>query len=148
MLCFGRQESHMRYVSPSFKTEMSKQVPYFPPRTGLPSYFFQPAVVSIWDSGDAGADAGAHVPGVDPEIAIANKAIDPNRLNWADTASDSSGAAHRPHSALGQADRLLLQSNSFVLLPLHKLYPGDSVENGGVLSFGRVIGAISHLFRQ
>ena len=44
----------------------------------------------------------AHVPGVDPEIAIANKAIDPNRLNWADTASDSSGAAHRPHSAVGQ----------------------------------------------
>ena len=46
MLFFGRQENHMRYVSPSRSTEMSKHVPRSPPRTGLLRYFRQPAAAS------------------------------------------------------------------------------------------------------
>src|SRR5579863_6527743 len=44
--CFGRHESHIRYLPLSRSTETSKQVPYFPPITGLPSNFFQPPDVS------------------------------------------------------------------------------------------------------
>src|ERR1035438_1769740 len=47
MLFFGRHENHIRYVSPSLRTEMSKQVPRSPPRTGFLVYFTQPAVVSV-----------------------------------------------------------------------------------------------------
>src|SRR6266436_2555102 len=43
---FGRHENHMRYVFPSLSTATSKQVPSFPPRTGLPPDFTQPALVS------------------------------------------------------------------------------------------------------
>ena len=47
MLFFGRQENHIRYVSPSLRTETSKQVPRSPPSTGLFGDFAQPAVVSV-----------------------------------------------------------------------------------------------------
>jgi hypothetical protein len=42
MLLFGRHDSHIRYKSCSRKTQMSKQVPYCPPRTGLPPYLIHP----------------------------------------------------------------------------------------------------------
>src|SRR6516165_7833245 len=35
ILCFGRQENHMRYRLSSRSTEISKQVPRVPPRTGF-----------------------------------------------------------------------------------------------------------------
>src|SRR5262245_28355554 len=47
ILCFGRQENHMRYRLSSRSTEMSKQVPSLPPRTGFFSYFCHPAAVSV-----------------------------------------------------------------------------------------------------
>src|SRR6516165_5907657 len=48
MLFLGRQENHIRKVSPSLRTPMSKQVPRLPPRTGFFGCFTQPAVVSAW----------------------------------------------------------------------------------------------------
>jgi len=46
MLSFGRHENHIRYRSPSCKTETSNIVPNFPPSTGFPSYIVQPPFVS------------------------------------------------------------------------------------------------------
>src|SRR5579862_4053181 len=56
MLFWGRHETHIRYFSPSFRTEISKHVPYFPPKTGLPSNLLQPPAVSTTDD-KAAADA-------------------------------------------------------------------------------------------
>ena len=46
-LFLGRHENHIRYVSPSLRTEMSKQVPRSPPSTGFLANFTQPAAVSV-----------------------------------------------------------------------------------------------------
>src|ERR1700747_1839177 len=42
---FGRQESHMRNLPRSCRTQISKQVPYCPPSTGLPGNFSQPVSI-------------------------------------------------------------------------------------------------------
>src|SRR5271170_3011158 len=43
---FGRQESHIRNLPWSRRTQMSKQVPYCPPSTGFPGNFCQPPPVA------------------------------------------------------------------------------------------------------
>src|SRR6516165_5887759 len=46
ILAFGRHETHIRYLPPSLSKQTSKQVPYWPPSTGLPAYFFHPPGIS------------------------------------------------------------------------------------------------------
>src|SRR5277367_3860843 len=46
MDCFGRHESHMRNLSCRRSTQISKQVPYWPPSTGFPAYLCQPPEAS------------------------------------------------------------------------------------------------------
>src|SRR5215469_7829170 len=41
-LFLGRHETHIRKRSRSCRTQMSKIVPYSPPKTGLPEYLRQP----------------------------------------------------------------------------------------------------------
>src|SRR4051794_25383212 len=64
MLFLGRQENHMRYLSPSLRTETSKQVPRSPPRTGFLGDFTQPAFDSVvgWSGPPARVVAPRKIP--------------------------------------------------------------------------------------
>src|SRR5215813_13149069 len=62
---FGRHESHMRNLSSRRSTHISKQVPYWPPSTGFPVYFCQPA-----DAPCAAAEARRGIDDSIPAIVI------------------------------------------------------------------------------
>src|SRR5277367_5327359 len=55
--CFGRHESHMRNLSCRRRTQISKQVPYWPPSTGFLTYLCQPPEASsLFDAAQRGRD--------------------------------------------------------------------------------------------